>query len=144
MPHEDLNTLAACSGINPILTHLNHSPNTRTAQNSCAKLHDILETLNSLTINDLNDPQAYLIMDLASAKRDVFRAEQLLADCVVWEHEVMASLLKTKVTTPQCNSRQGITGDEPWVDCRTGIVVPLRRVNGSCIYHMHNVTIQLD
>lgn len=97
-------------------------------------------------------------MDLASAKRDVFRAEQLLADCVVREHKVMASLLKTKVTTSQRKFRQG---HELRVDCRTGIVPLRQHVNGmfslfffpyhtndiflgSCIYHMRNVTIQLD
>ncbi|KAG2361258.1 hypothetical protein BDR07DRAFT_1486135 [Suillus spraguei] len=143
MPSEDLNT--ACSRINPtILTLPNYSPNTHTAHNSHAKLHDILETLNSLTIDDQNDPQAHLIMDLASMKRDVFRAEQLLADCVMQEHEVMASLLKTKVTTSQHKFRQDDTGHELRFDCRTGIVPLRQHVNGSCIYRMRNVTIQLN
>jgi hypothetical protein len=35
-------------------------------------------------------------MELARAKRDVFRAEKSLADCVVREHEVMANLSKFK------------------------------------------------
>ncbi|KAG2364040.1 hypothetical protein BDR07DRAFT_1375344 [Suillus spraguei] len=64
------------------------------------------------TINDQNDPQVHLIMDLASMKHDVFRAEQLLADCVMREHEVMASLLKTKVTTLQHKFRQDDIGHE--------------------------------
>ncbi|KAG2119697.1 uncharacterized protein F5147DRAFT_767167 [Suillus discolor] len=33
-------------------------------------------------------------MDLARARRDIFRAEKALADCVVREHEIMVNLSK--------------------------------------------------
>lgn len=35
-------------------------------------------------------------MELVRARQEVFRAEKSLADCVVHEHEVMATLLKFK------------------------------------------------
>ena len=35
-------------------------------------------------------------MELARAKRDIFRAEKSLADCIIREHEVMANLSKFK------------------------------------------------
>lgn len=51
------------------------------------------------TVDDPEDLEAHLMVDLARAKREVFRAEKLLADCVVREHEVTASLFRIRATT---------------------------------------------
>jgi hypothetical protein len=40
------------------------------------------------------DSEANLVIALARAKRDVFRAQKALADCMVKENEVMTSLMK--------------------------------------------------
>lgn len=80
------------------------------------------------TVNDPNDSEAHVIMDLASAKREVFRAEQLLADCVVREHEVMASLFKIRAATSEKKLGLDAAGDELRVDCV--IVASPSRVNG--------------
>ncbi|KAG2122770.1 hypothetical protein DEU56DRAFT_917666 [Suillus clintonianus] len=117
------------------------------AQNSRAELYDILEALDSLdsqTVNDPNDSEAHVIMDLARAKREVFRAEQLLADCVVREHEVMASLFKIRAATSEKRLGLDAAGDELRVDCV--IVASPSQVNGSNVrvYRTRNVTIQLD
>ncbi|KAG1904225.1 uncharacterized protein F5891DRAFT_977104 [Suillus fuscotomentosus] len=60
-----------------------------------AELYDVAEAIGSMTIED-TDLEANLLMELTRARREVFRAKKLLADCVVREHEVMATLSKFK------------------------------------------------
>ncbi|KAG1897355.1 uncharacterized protein F5891DRAFT_1192071 [Suillus fuscotomentosus] len=50
--------------------------------------------IGSMSINDTDELEANLIMDLVRARRDVFRVEKVLADCVVREREIMANLSK--------------------------------------------------
>ncbi|KAG2129357.1 hypothetical protein BD769DRAFT_1667307 [Suillus cothurnatus] len=66
-----------------------------------ADLYDVVDAIGSMTINDVDDLEANLIMDLARARRDVFDAEKTLADCIVREHEVMTSLSKHKSAISQ-------------------------------------------
>ncbi|KAG1828761.1 hypothetical protein DFJ58DRAFT_848932 [Suillus subalutaceus] len=48
-----------------------------------ADLYDVVDAIGSMTINDVDELEANLIMDLARARRDIFNAEKTLADCVV-------------------------------------------------------------
>ncbi|KAG1908716.1 uncharacterized protein F5891DRAFT_1180254 [Suillus fuscotomentosus] len=57
-------------------------------------LYDIANGIGSMSINDTNELEANLVMDLARVRRDIFRAEKVLADCVVREREIMANLSK--------------------------------------------------
>ncbi|KAG2112657.1 uncharacterized protein F5147DRAFT_771203 [Suillus discolor] len=59
-------------------------------------LYDIADGIGTITINDADKLEANLVMELVRARRDLFRAEQSLTDCVVRECELMASLLKFK------------------------------------------------
>ncbi|KAG2104644.1 uncharacterized protein F5147DRAFT_775466 [Suillus discolor] len=68
-------------------------------QDSRAELHNVIEALNTSTVDNPEDLKAYLMVDLARVKREVFRAEKLLADCMVREHEVTASLFRIRATT---------------------------------------------
>ncbi|KAG2133030.1 hypothetical protein DEU56DRAFT_914051 [Suillus clintonianus] len=63
-----------------------------------ADLYDVVDAIGSMTINDVDELEANLIMDLARARRDIFNAEKTLADCVVREYEVMTNLSKYKST----------------------------------------------
>ncbi|KAG2341504.1 hypothetical protein BDR05DRAFT_949592 [Suillus weaverae] len=49
-----------------------------------------------MIINDTEDHEANLVMELARARREKLHAEKSLADCVVHELELMASLSKFK------------------------------------------------
>ncbi|KAG2106249.1 uncharacterized protein F5147DRAFT_653993 [Suillus discolor] len=57
-------------------------------------LYDIVDGIRSMSINDTDEFEANLVMDLARARRDIFRAEKALVDCVVREREIMANLSK--------------------------------------------------
>ncbi|KAG1884485.1 uncharacterized protein F5891DRAFT_990296 [Suillus fuscotomentosus] len=61
-----------------------------------ADLYDVVNAIGSMTINDVDDCEANLIMDLARARRDIVNAEKKLADCIVREQEVMTSLSRYK------------------------------------------------
>ncbi|KAG1899630.1 uncharacterized protein F5891DRAFT_1189438 [Suillus fuscotomentosus] len=61
-----------------------------------ADLYDVIDAIGLMTIDDVDNLEANLIMDLARARHDVFVAEKTLADCVVREHEVMTNLSKYK------------------------------------------------
>ncbi|KAG1799625.1 uncharacterized protein HD556DRAFT_1305151 [Suillus plorans] len=61
-----------------------------------ADLYEVVDAIGSMTINDVDDLEANLIMDLARARRDVFDAEKTLNDCIVREHEVLTTLSKHK------------------------------------------------
>ncbi|KAG0694388.1 hypothetical protein DFH29DRAFT_1006388 [Suillus ampliporus] len=58
-------------------------------------LYRILDAVNSLSgAHEPTDSEASLVLDLVRAKRDVFRAQKSLADCVLWENEVFTCLLE--------------------------------------------------
>ncbi|KAG2120257.1 hypothetical protein DEU56DRAFT_918400 [Suillus clintonianus] len=60
-------------------------------------LYEILEAVNSIGgVHEPTDSEASLVLDLVRAKRDVFTAQKALADCVIRENEVLASLLKVR------------------------------------------------
>ncbi|KAG1739729.1 hypothetical protein EDB19DRAFT_1908750 [Suillus lakei] len=61
-----------------------------------ADLYDVANAIGSMTINDVDELEANLIMDLARARHNIYNAEKTLADCVVREHKVMANLSKHK------------------------------------------------
>ncbi|KAG2047202.1 hypothetical protein BDR06DRAFT_1014070 [Suillus hirtellus] len=63
---------------------------------SLSHLYDIADTIGSMKIDDMEDLEANLVMELARARREKLRAEKSLADCVVHELELMASLSKFK------------------------------------------------
>ncbi|KAG1753402.1 hypothetical protein EDB19DRAFT_1824125 [Suillus lakei] len=60
-----------------------------------SELYDIADAIGSMIINDAED-EANLVMELARARREKLHAEKSLADCVVCELELMASLSKFK------------------------------------------------
>ncbi|KAG2092813.1 uncharacterized protein F5147DRAFT_779556 [Suillus discolor] len=65
------------------------------ASGSMCDLYGVLEAVNSLSsTHEPTDSEASLVLDLVRAKRDVFRAQKTLADCVLQENEVSARLLK--------------------------------------------------
>ncbi|KAG1741932.1 hypothetical protein EDB19DRAFT_1827869 [Suillus lakei] len=57
-------------------------------------LYDVADGIGLMTIDDTNEHEANLIMDLARARQDIFKAEKVLADCIVREHEIMGDLSK--------------------------------------------------
>ncbi|KAG1842142.1 hypothetical protein F4604DRAFT_1939014 [Suillus subluteus] len=59
-------------------------------------LYEVVDAIGSMTIHDIDDLEANLIMDLARVKQDIFNAEKMLADCLLHEHKVMVSLSKHK------------------------------------------------
>ncbi|KAG1737278.1 hypothetical protein EDB19DRAFT_1909801 [Suillus lakei] len=59
-------------------------------------LYDITDAIGSMIIDDAEDLEANLVMELARARREKLFAEKSLADCVVREHKLMASLSKFK------------------------------------------------
>jgi hypothetical protein len=138
-PHRNNSSLSL-----PTCSHISLEPN-HADQDSHAELYDILEALNSLvcqsalsitsaklmhvsqTVDDPNDLEAHLIVDLARAKREVSRAEKLLADCVVREHEVTASLFRTRATTLE--KKLDATDDELGrmrITCKNYNLIPRR------------------
>ncbi|KAG2088270.1 uncharacterized protein F5147DRAFT_658738 [Suillus discolor] len=60
------------------------------------ELYDVVDAIGLMTIDDVDNLEANLIMDLTRARHDVFNAEKTLANCVVREHEVMTNLSKYK------------------------------------------------
>ncbi|KAG1842844.1 hypothetical protein F4604DRAFT_1689764 [Suillus subluteus] len=57
-------------------------------------LYDVLEAVSSMSVHEPSDSKANLVMDVVRVKHNVFLAQQTLADCILWENEVFASLLK--------------------------------------------------
>ncbi|KAG1796050.1 uncharacterized protein HD556DRAFT_1441885 [Suillus plorans] len=80
--------------------HLNISINPLCPSGAISDLYEVVDAIGSMTIYDIDDLEANLIMDLTRAKRDVFNAEKKLADCLLREHEVMASLSNSDVHGP--------------------------------------------
>ncbi|KAG2123437.1 hypothetical protein DEU56DRAFT_917484 [Suillus clintonianus] len=64
-------------------------------------LHEVLEAISSMSMQDTTNSEANLIMDLVRAKREVFRAQKALAECILQENEVLSSLLRFRVETAE-------------------------------------------
>ncbi|KAG1890444.1 uncharacterized protein F5891DRAFT_1198197 [Suillus fuscotomentosus] len=65
-------------------------------------LYEILEAVNSIPgVHEPTNTEASLVLDLARAKRDVFLAQKELADCVIRENEVFASLLRVRAAAAE-------------------------------------------
>ncbi|KAG1846142.1 hypothetical protein C8R48DRAFT_779636 [Suillus tomentosus] len=62
-------------------------------------LLEVVNNFNAMSIKDSSDGEANLMMDLLSAKRNVFRAQKALADSILQENEVLSSLLKFQAET---------------------------------------------
>ncbi|KAG2116155.1 hypothetical protein DEU56DRAFT_761567 [Suillus clintonianus] len=60
---------------------------------------DPYELLQAITSLKPANSEANLVMDLARAKREVLRAQKALAECLLRENEVLASLLRLRVDT---------------------------------------------
>ncbi|KAG1803415.1 uncharacterized protein BJ212DRAFT_1304565 [Suillus subaureus] len=73
-------------------------------------LYDMVDAIGSMTINDVDDVEANLIMDLARARHDVFDAEKTLANCIIQEHEVMMTLSKHKSAISKCKLNKADVG----------------------------------
>ncbi|KAG1753540.1 uncharacterized protein EDB91DRAFT_1098551 [Suillus paluster] len=77
-----------------------HPPDTCRTGNSgtagVSDLYNIADAIDSMIIDDTEDLKANLVMELARARREKLLAEKSLADCVVRELELMASLSKFK------------------------------------------------
>ncbi|KAG1723859.1 hypothetical protein EDB19DRAFT_1834449 [Suillus lakei] len=72
------------------------------APRSIGDLYEVLEAVNSISrVHEPTDSEASLVLDLVRAKRDVFTAQKALADCVIQENEVLASLLKVRAAATQ-------------------------------------------
>ncbi|KAG1730297.1 hypothetical protein EDB19DRAFT_1912937 [Suillus lakei] len=68
------------------------------APHGIGDLYEVLEAINSISgVHEPTDFEASLVLDLVRAKRDVFTAQKALADCIIQENEVLASLLKIMV-----------------------------------------------
>ncbi|KAG1812039.1 hypothetical protein EV424DRAFT_1542268 [Suillus variegatus] len=112
-------------------------------------LYDIADGIGTITINDANELEANLVMELARARRDVFRAEQSLADCMVRECELMASLSKFKsnISAQKLNKTDLRLGCM-WITFnKHGLShhVPAHDTGSSIrLGPNHNITIQLD
>ncbi|KAG1860980.1 hypothetical protein C8R48DRAFT_774240 [Suillus tomentosus] len=57
-------------------------------------LYEVLEAVNAMSDQEPTESEARIMMNLVRAKRDVHRAQKVLAECVMQENEVFASLLK--------------------------------------------------
>ncbi|KAG1721677.1 hypothetical protein EDB19DRAFT_2029553 [Suillus lakei] len=67
------------------------------APHGIGDLYKVLEAVNSISgVHEPTDSEASLVLDLVRAKCDVFTAQKALADCVIRENEVLASLLKVR------------------------------------------------
>ncbi|KAG2368011.1 hypothetical protein BDR07DRAFT_1478610 [Suillus spraguei] len=62
-------------------------------------LYDVLDTVSSTLILDPTDSEANLVMDLVRAKCKVLVTQKVLAECILRENEIQASLLKFQVNT---------------------------------------------
>ncbi|KAG1849727.1 hypothetical protein F4604DRAFT_1934745 [Suillus subluteus] len=82
-----------CLCTRPVQQHSSHDLCCHNSS-SITDLYDVTEAIGSMTIDDGDSLEENLIMDLARARQDVFRAEKMLADCVVQEHEILANLHK--------------------------------------------------
>ncbi|KAG1905175.1 uncharacterized protein F5891DRAFT_976154 [Suillus fuscotomentosus] len=58
---------------------------------------DFYELLEAITSLNPTNSETKLVMDLARAKREVFRAQKALAECLLQENEVLLSLLRFRV-----------------------------------------------
>ncbi|KAG2369263.1 hypothetical protein BDR07DRAFT_1559438 [Suillus spraguei] len=85
--------LIPCLCTHPIQQHSSHYLCHHNSS-GITDLYDLAEAIGSMTIDNGDSLEANLVMDLARARRDVFRAEKMLADCVVQEHEILANLSK--------------------------------------------------
>ncbi|KAG2108584.1 hypothetical protein DEU56DRAFT_762538 [Suillus clintonianus] len=63
--------------------------------------YELLPAITSLSIQKPANSEANLVMDLARAKREVLRAQKALAECLLGENEVLASLLRLRVDTAE-------------------------------------------
>ncbi|KAG2751400.1 hypothetical protein P692DRAFT_20872494 [Suillus brevipes Sb2] len=59
-----------------------------------SSLYDVLEAVTSMSVHESSDSEANLVMDVLRVKHNVFLAQKMLVDCILWENEVFASLLK--------------------------------------------------
>ncbi|KAG1895574.1 uncharacterized protein F5891DRAFT_1194096 [Suillus fuscotomentosus] len=59
--------------------------------------YELLEAISSLSIQSPTNSEVKLVMDLARAKCEVFRAQKALAECLLQESEVLSSLLRFRV-----------------------------------------------
>ncbi|KAG2739041.1 hypothetical protein P692DRAFT_20882139 [Suillus brevipes Sb2] len=59
-----------------------------------SSLYDVLEAVTSMSVHELSDSKANLVMDVLRVKHNVFLALKTLADCILQENEVFTSLLK--------------------------------------------------
>ncbi|KAG2131042.1 hypothetical protein DEU56DRAFT_757670 [Suillus clintonianus] len=114
-------------------------------------LYDVADGIGSITINDDDELEANLVMELTRARRDVFMAEKSLADCMVCECELMASLSKFKsnISTQKLNKADVGLGYMRITFKKCGIShhVPANRDDASSSVHFgadRNITIQLD
>ncbi|KAG1792584.1 uncharacterized protein HD556DRAFT_1309144 [Suillus plorans] len=65
---------------------------------------EVLEAINSIPgAHKQTNSEANLVLDLVRAKHDVFLAQKALADCVIQENEVFASLLKVRTAAAEKN-----------------------------------------
>ncbi|KAG1898693.1 glycosyl hydrolases family 31-domain-containing protein [Suillus fuscotomentosus] len=96
------------------------------------------------TVDDPEDLEAHLMVDLMRAKCEVFRAEKLLADCMVQEHEVTASLFRIRATT--LGKKLDATDDElgrMQITCKNNnLIVPTCHPDEPNIYRMHRITME--
>ncbi|KIK40664.1 hypothetical protein CY34DRAFT_13551 [Suillus luteus UH-Slu-Lm8-n1] len=90
-----LRSLSASASCSSASTHIgrdnDRSDGPLTGMNS---LYDVLEAVTSMSVHEPSDSEASLVLDVLRAKRNVFVAQKTLADCILRENEVFASLLK--------------------------------------------------
>ncbi|KAG1842817.1 hypothetical protein C8R48DRAFT_678916 [Suillus tomentosus] len=113
-------------------------------------LYDIADAIGSMKIDDTEDLEANLVMELARARREKLRAEKSLADCVVRELELMASLSKFKSSlSEQKLDRADVGLGYMRIAFKThGLSHRAHHLHGSVVevgdHDGHEITIQLD
>ncbi|KAG1884145.1 hypothetical protein F4604DRAFT_1677281 [Suillus subluteus] len=100
---QSLSVLASCSDDSTCHSRSINECN-EAAPRGIRDLYKVLEAINSIPgAHKQTDSEANIVLDLVRAKCDVFLAQKVLADCIIRENEVLASLLKARAAAAEKN-----------------------------------------
>ncbi|KAG2746871.1 hypothetical protein P692DRAFT_20738346, partial [Suillus brevipes Sb2] len=89
-----LHSLSASASYSPASTHFGCDNDRSDGPfTGISSLYDVLEAVTSMSVHESSDSEANLVMDVLRAKHNVFLAQKTLADCILQENKVFASLL---------------------------------------------------
>ncbi|KAG0703858.1 hypothetical protein DFH29DRAFT_998107 [Suillus ampliporus] len=89
---QSLSASASCSHAAPHV-HDQNRDDKHDGSGIC-NLYEVLDAVNAMSVQPPTESEAKIMMNLMRAKRDVYQAQKILADCVVQENEAFTSLLK--------------------------------------------------